>query len=465
MNETRRTLTYVGLAVVLGICAWWLSPPVEITPQELKNAKIGEEFYPNVTDPNEPTSIRVVAFDEAKAMHKTFGVSFENGKWTIPSHHNYPADGADRLAKTAASVMHIKREEIALGGDNEQNYEKLGVVDPLDEDKGKLKGRGQRITLSRGEDTILDLIIGKTIKDRHGYYYIRKVGDNRTYVAKLSIDLSTKFGDWIETDLLKVNRDDLKEVVINNYSIDEANSRLIEGEVNKLTRDKSGDPWKLDGLDEAKEELDVSKINNLVSTLDDLKLVGVRPKHRGLRPDLTIDREFIKRQSDLDRLLLNMQARGFILTPDKSRQLHLYSNEGELVAATNKGVVYTLKFGEVFSGDESEIEVGKTETEGEMDGEKKEKVQKEDGKADAAGKQPSRYLCVTTQFDEQFLGEPPVAPEKPEGLPEDGEGNEDEKPVVTPKKQKDSAKSKATRKKEPQPDDPADAGDSPSKGS
>src|SRR5262249_25839865 len=158
-----------------------------------------------------------------------------------------------------------------------------------------------------------------------------------------------------------------------NYSIDEANSRLIEGEVNKLTRDKTADPWKLEGFEESKEELDVSKINSMISTLDDLKLVGVRPKPKGLRPDLTLDREFIKRQADPDQLLLNMQARGFILTPDKSRQLHLYSNEGELVAATNKGVVYTLKFGEVFSGDESEIEVGKTETEGEMDGEKKEK--------------------------------------------------------------------------------------------
>jgi hypothetical protein len=453
MNETRRTLTYVGVAVVLMIGAWWLSPPIEITPQELKNAKIGEEFYPKFTDPNEPTSIRVVAFDEAKAMHKTFGVSFENGKWSIPSHHNYPADGADRLAKTASSVMHIKREEIAVGGETEQNHEKLGVVDPLDEDKGKLKGRGQRITLSRGEDTILDLIIGKQLKDRPGYYYIRKVGDNTTYVAKLSIDLSTKFGDWIETDLLKLNRDDLKEVVVNDYSIDEAQGRLIEGDVSKLTRDKTADPWKLDGLDESKEELDVAKVNSLVSTLDDLKLVGVRPKPKGFLPDLSLDREYVKRQSDLQRLALDLQSRGYILFQNKSGQFHLYSNEGELVAATNKGVVYTLKFGEVFSGDESDIEVGKTETEGENDSDKKKKEDKEADKADAASKQPSRYLFVTTQFDERFLGEPPVAPEKPEGLPHGDEGKEDG-PQINPKKSKSPAKSKPP--KEPEADDPGD---------
>src|SRR5262245_39654823 len=102
MNETRRTVTYVAAALVLAACAWWLSPPVEISPTELWKAKIRTEFYPEVKDPNEPTSLRVVAFDEARAAHRTFGVAFENGKWIIPSHHSYPADGADRLAKTAA---------------------------------------------------------------------------------------------------------------------------------------------------------------------------------------------------------------------------------------------------------------------------------------------------------------------------------------------------------------------------
>src|SRR6266853_4571252 len=201
INETRRTITYVVAAAALALVAWKLSPPVEITPKEFEAAKIGTEFWPEFKDPNAPTSIRVVGFDEAKASHQSFGVKFENGKWTIPSHHNYPADGADRLAKTAASVMHIKREEIA--SDSDQNDEKLGVVDPLDEDRAKLKGRGKRITLSEGENTLVDLIIGKEVKDRAGFFYIRKPGEKMTYVAKVKIDLSTKFADWVDTDLLK----------------------------------------------------------------------------------------------------------------------------------------------------------------------------------------------------------------------------------------------------------------------
>ncbi len=148
MNEIRRTVTYVVVAGAMSLVAWFLSPPVEITPEELTAANIGKEFYPDFKNANEATSIRVVGFDEAKAKHKQFGVMSKDGKWTIPSHHNYPADGADRLAKTATSVMHIKREELASS--SEQDQEKLGVVDPLDEDQTKLKGRGQRITLSKG---------------------------------------------------------------------------------------------------------------------------------------------------------------------------------------------------------------------------------------------------------------------------------------------------------------------------
>src|SRR5258708_5604517 len=153
MNETRRTITYVVAAAALALVAWKLSPPVEITPKEFEAAKIGTEFWPEFKDPNAPTSIRVVGFDEAKASHQSFGVKFENGKWTIPSHHNYPADGADRLAKTAASARGIKREELASS--SQQNHEQLGVIDPLHEDKTKLKGRGQRITLNKGEDELV----------------------------------------------------------------------------------------------------------------------------------------------------------------------------------------------------------------------------------------------------------------------------------------------------------------------
>jgi hypothetical protein len=452
MNETRRTVIYVAVASVMALVAWWMTPPVEITPQEFAAAKIGEPFYKDF-NPNDATSIRVVGFDEAKAMHKTFGVKFENGKWTIPSHHNYPADGADRLAKTAASAKGIKREEFA--SDSDQNHEKLGVVDPLDEDRSKLKGRGQRITLSKGDDTLVDLIIGKQLKDRPGYYYVRKPDEKATYVAKLSLDLSTKFSDWIETDLLKLASSDLKEITIDNSSIDEAKGRIVTGEINRLERDKSADPWKLEGLDDSKEELETSKVTTMVNTLDDLKLVGVRPKPKGLRPDLSIDRAFVRNQDDLNEIIDDLQRKGFIPLAGRNKEPHLYSKEGELQAATNKGVVYTLKFGKVFLGDESEIEIGSASEEDEKkeegNGEDKDKTAAKDKDA---GKQSSRYLFVAARFDDEYLEPAPEEPERPAGVP--AEESEEKAPKISPKK---SGK-KSAPKDEPETDDGDAASDS-----
>jgi hypothetical protein len=420
MNESGRTITYVVVAAVAVGLAWILKPPGEITPESLRIAQVGKPFFDDF-NPGDATSIRVVGYDEAQATSRVFGVKFENGKWTIPSRHNYPADGADRLAKTAASARGIKREELASS--SPQNQEQLGVIDPLDEDKSKLKGRGQRITLNKGDSVLVDLIIGKQLKDRPGFFYIRKPGEDSTYVAKVSLDLSTKFADWVETDLLKIDRNDLTEIVENNYKTEDAGGgrlQIVAGEMSRLTREKSADPWKLDGLDEATEELDLTKVNAMIGALDDLKLVGVRPKPKGFNPDLSIDPEYVKRQSDLQQLAFDLQARGYSLGPDrKNNALKLYADEGELTAATNKGVVYTLKFGSVFLGDETEIEVGAA---AEKEKEDADKESPEDGAGDkdkvnaksSEGKQSSRYLFVTVDFDEKQIGNPPEKPTPPE---------------------------------------------------
>ena len=437
MNETSRTGTFVAVAAVSVVLAWFFRPVVDITPEKLANAKLGQPFFPEFSDPNEATSIRVITFDESRAASRPFGVEFKNGLWTIPSHHDYPADGKDRLAKTATSAMGIKRDE--LRSVSKDDHEELGVVDPLDQDSSRLKGRGQRITLSKGDTVLADFIIGKQVRDRQGFYYIRVPSEDSTYVAKLDINLSTKFADWVETDLLKLSRDALREVVFDNYSIatDGGRPRVVKGDVSQIDRTGPSDPWKLEGLDEKTEELDNAKVGELVSTLDDLKLVGVRPKPKGINADVTIDRKYVNDQLDLEVLRGDLRARGFeiLLDPDDPQQPRLYSRQGESSVGTSDGVVYQLRFGEVFSGDESEIEIGgKADSKAE---DKKPGEGEDEEKSKATGKQSSRYLFVSTKFDEKFLGPRPVEPERPAGLPEEPkkeEEEEDAKPAIKPSK-------------------------------
>ena len=139
---------------------------------------------------------------------------------------------------------------------------------------------------------LAEFVIGKPAEGQTDVYYVRgtKTGDaNAIYLAKLKIDLSTKFSDWIEPDLLKVDRDKLTDIRSDNYSIDETQGVVVPGEITELSRKTPNDPWKLNGLKD-KEEIKTDVVNQIVSNLDGLRLVGVRPKPQGVNPDLSIDK-------------------------------------------------------------------------------------------------------------------------------------------------------------------------------
>ena len=288
MNPMTRTLTYVGVAFVCVVLAVWSGMPTpELNPDD--SANVGEPFYPDFEDPIEATGVRVTVFNEDTAESKTFEVSNKNGAWTIPSHYDYPADGKDQLEKTASSLVAVKRGAVA--GVSEQDWERLGVVDPLSDEVGQRKGRGERLTLTNGGTTLLDLIIGNQVDNREGFFYVRHPKEKQTYVAELDLELTTDFGEWIEPDLLQINTTDLREMVIKDYSIDESSRRIVFNDVLKLRRPDASTSWKLEGQKE-NEKLKTAAINQIITTADNLKIIGVRPKPQGLSSDLKLTGSF-----------------------------------------------------------------------------------------------------------------------------------------------------------------------------
>jgi len=215
MDENRKTLWFALTAVVLLALAVIVTPK-RITPEAF--IEQGEEFFPDFEDPNEATTLEVIEYDEETGEAVPFKVTFENGKWTIPSHYNYPADGAERLANTAAAIIQIKKDDYrsSIIADHEQ----FSVIDPLSDD-ASLKGKGQRITVKgRGGLVLADLIIGREVEKKSGFKYVRSPEQSRVYASKTDIEISTKFEDWIESDLLKVTSAKIERVVINDLLTD-----------------------------------------------------------------------------------------------------------------------------------------------------------------------------------------------------------------------------------------------------
>ena len=130
-----------------------------------------------------------------------------------------------------------------------------------------------------------------------------------------------------------------------------------------LTRD--GDNWKLAGA----EKLNTARVQGMLAALGRLKIVGVRPKP----PNMTSDLKQGGIQLSVETMM-SLRQKGFFLTPDG----RLLSNEGEVLVETNDGMVYTLRFGEILTGQ----------------GESKEAAKDAKSTAKAEGGE-SRYLFVT----------------------------------------------------------------------
>ncbi len=395
MSELKKTGAFVLVALVLCGAAFVRLPDRSRRDQSFKDQ--GLPFFPEFKDPTVCTDLEVVDYDPGTAATSRFQVKLKDGKWVIPSHYDYPADAKDRLAKTASGVIDLNKDTIR--SDLAEDHATLGVIDPLDEKSTELKGRGKRVTLrDKTENTLADFIIVNEVRERPEQHYVRVPGQKRTYGVNVKVELSTKFADWIETNLLKLDAGRIRRVIFRHDKVDPDRGSVVRGETFEIDREASSGPWKLEGGVPAGEELSNEKLQALSSALADLKIVGVRPKPAGLTRDLKTA-EGIKLTQ---QALLSLNSRGFYPTRDG----RLLSNQGDVSVATDEGVVYTLRFGEVVFATGEDLSRGDDSPGAAKSTEKAKDDKKKDGASE------SRYLMVTVGFDPALL--PPAHPaEKP----------------------------------------------------
>lgn len=425
MNSTKRTLMFLGTAGGSLLLAFLVN--LASAPKSVEGfSEVGQDFFPDFLDPLKATELSVSKFDTEQKEKQSFAVKKnDQGFWVIPSHHDYPAEAAERLARTAASMIGIRK--VAVQSRSKDDWGRYGVVDPEAEAATGADGkdpRGTRLLLKDGSGNgLVDLIVGRAVEGRASHYYVRQPDKNTVFIAKMSVDLSTKFADWIEPDLLKVNQPDITRILVNRYSVDEQQGTINQGEILDFVKDKTAGKWGLDGLNTEAEQVKEAAVTDLVRNLDQLKIVGVRPKPQGLNADLTVSEEVSQNPLLRQVLQADMQRQGYFVARGPQNSVQLVSNEGELIAGTSNGVRYTLYFGEIARGTAKDIEVGLKSEGGEgagadaaADGKDAKGEAKEPVPADGPEKGPRRYLLVKVDYDEGLLGakpEEPVAPEKP----------------------------------------------------
>ena len=354
---TTAAVTLGVLAALTAFPAWYRPAPSDVVASDLAGKLLmrGDKEVPA----DKIVDLRVVTWDDSQGKAKAFAVQKADGKWTIPSHFNYPADGGTRVGSTAGGVLSVPRGPKVPNGDKQ--LQELGVLDPLAEDAASKKtGIGKRVTLKDETGaTVVDLIVGTVAPTGDGVRFVRDADSQDVYTAKINADISTAFTDWVETGLLKFTADDARSIIVRDYFVDTASGSVNQRAENSFDRKDSAAEWKTLVVP-AEQQVAKDVVTKIVTESTGLKLQGVRPYRNQW-----------------------LQARGFYQGSDKQ----LYGTEGRTEIATKDGMHFVLFFGSQALGDEQDTEENSVKKPTEAD------------KKDATGK--NRYLAIFVQYDEK----------------------------------------------------------------
>ena len=368
MKETVKTIIFFVIACVSIALATLLAP--KQVNEDFND--LGTEFFPNYKNPLDAHSLEITTFNPKSASSETFSLQLKNGRWTLPSHYNYPTDAGPRMEKLAAKLIGLKRDEIRTR--ISADHQSLAVVAPDDASVSSLTGRGTHVVLKDKNSNILcEYIIGNKVPKRQSNFnFVRLAKQNIVYAVRNDVELSTKFDDWVQTNLLEIDSKNIQKVLVNNYSLTEGQVKVKESYT--LTREPKS--WTSDKLKD-KEKLSNEAIAKMAENFAKLKLIDVQKKPEAFAQKL-------KESSDgnVDPITINsLKEKGYHLS-----QNGLLSDEGETIITTFDGVVYSLRFGDSFIPENS---VEKQST--------------------------SRYLLLTVEFDPSAAPAPQVLeqPNKP----------------------------------------------------
>ncbi len=413
MTENAKTGIFASAAAVIGLIAFYTMPQQAASIKDNTQQLVGKPMFENFTDPNSAATLKIVKFDDTLGQLKQFELSREKatGAWVIPSHDSYPADAASQVSNVANSFIGLRILTVESTKADDQKL--FGVVEP---DIAKLEvgdtGVGTLIEMKddRGE-TLVSLIVGKTVRDDKKKRYVRRARTDAIYAADFDIEpVTTDFSKWIEGDLLKLTSNDIASLSIRDYNILQAaggpgqlqknfDADLEYSPLDAKWSAKSVRVYGQGGPSERKieddEELNLVKINEIKNTLDNLKIVDVVRKPKGLASDLKADKELL----DDNTKIMSLFKKGFIPGQRSDGGMELYSTNGELAVKLNDGIEYLLRFGKATAGDSSD-----------EDGEKE----------SAAGVALNRTLFVTARLDESHYPMPTLqkVPETIEDLKE-----------------------------------------------
>jgi hypothetical protein len=458
MTENTKTATFIGIALLLLVIAIIVRPK----PPVANDVVVDKVLVPDLKNATMVHGLEIVTLDDA-GDPKAFKVMRESGSWRLPSKEGYPADAERHMADAATSLIDVKI--LSVADTRASSHAQYGVVSP-ENDKADKDSAGKLVkVLDRTGKAIASLIIGKEDKKNGENFgndqqirFVRKEGGDAVYkVALPSEKFSPKFSDWIETDLLKLDPWDITEVTLRDYNVFVAedantgrpvasldhrgtidlafNDKDAKWSLQELTEYEQGKPHKVEVGEN--EELNTTKLNDLKSALDDLKIVDVQRKPAGLSGTLKATDEALKDPA----AARSLAGHGFFPVPKENGEFEIYSQDGEVMVRMKDGLEYLLRFGKA---------AGLANSDETDDPKKQDDEAKKVGEEESRGTKLNRYIMVSARLNEDLIPKPQLE-EVPGGASDaktEGDAKESEKESDKSEKSTESGSDKSSDAKE-----------------
>ncbi len=190
----------------------------------------------------------------------------ETGNWIVPDIHDFPADDK-KIENLLLGLAALRLSEAKTN--RPQRYARLEVEDIVDEES---KSRFIRLETEAG-DVLAEGYIGKRrfgiAGDRDTGTYVRRIGDDRAWLAAGAVDGESKQRGWLQSVLVDMSRPDVKRVEMAPF----------DGQPYAADKETREDEYfKLEGLLEGQEPKAESSGIGLARLLTEVRFDEVRPR-------------------------------------------------------------------------------------------------------------------------------------------------------------------------------------------
>lgn len=223
------------------------------TPDEL--AMAGKTFYPELLKKlNDVDTIEIKNNKESTSVKKG-----SDGKWNILQKDSYPADQNKVKSILVASA---DMEIIEPKTKKPELHKRLGLQDP--EKEGS---ESALITLKAKDQVLSQYLVGKINTSKDGKtVYVRKKGDDQTWLVKASLSPPKFSTDWLVKEILKIDDKRVQRVSL----------KFPDNKTLSIKKENKGDTnYKIENLAKNKEVESTFTVNNIAYSLAKLNIEDV----------------------------------------------------------------------------------------------------------------------------------------------------------------------------------------------